>query len=159
MGKEDERQPDLDGTGLTIGLVAARYNRSIVVAMVESALNALNRCGATPEPVIWVPGSFELPAAAQALASSGRVDAVVCLGCVIKGETAHFEHVAGAAANGIMEVALRTGVPCTFGVLTTYDEEQARARVDKGREAAEAAIEMSRLLREVRQVGRERSAS
>ena len=159
MGKEDERRPDLDGTGLSIGLVAARYNRPIVEAMLESALNALNKSGATPEPVIWVPGSFELPAAAQALASSGRVDAIVCLGCVIKGETAHFEHVAGAAASGIMEVALRTGVPCTFGVLTTYDEEQARVRVDKGREAAETAIEMSRLLRKVRRAGRARPAN
>jgi len=80
----------------------------------------------------------------------GDVDAVICLGCVIKGETAHFEHVAEAAARGILDVSLESGVPCVFGVLTTYTEEQARARADKGREAAETAVEMANLLRSVR---------
>jgi 6,7-dimethyl-8-ribityllumazine synthase len=150
VGEQDELRRDLDGNGLKIAVVAARYNRPIVEAMVESALQALNRAGAAPEPVVWVPGSFELPIAAKALAEGGDVDAVVCLGCVIKGETAHFEYVAGAAADGLTDVAVATGIPCAFGVLTTYDEAQAQARVDKGREAAETAIEMARLLADLR---------
>ena len=144
------RQGTLDGTGLTIGVVAARYNQEIVDALLEGALATLKEHGARAEPVLSVPGSFEIPMAAQALADKGDVDAVICLGCVIKGETAHFEHVAEAAAKGILDVALESGVPCVFGVLTTYTEEQARARKDKGREAAETAIEMANLLKLVR---------
>lgn len=147
------RKGSLDGKGLTIGIVAARYNQAIVDALLEGALEALREHGAKAEPIISVPGSFEIPVAAQALADAGGVDAVVCLGCVIKGETAHFEHVAEGAARGIMDVALETGVPCVFGVLTTYTEDQARTRLDKGREAAETAIEMANLLKSVR--GRE----
>jgi 6,7-dimethyl-8-ribityllumazine synthase len=144
------RQGSLDGKGLTIGVVAARYNQEIVDALLEGALAVLSERGARAEPILSVPGSYEIPLAAQALADGGQVDAVICLGCVIKGETAHFEHVAEAAARGILDVALETGVPCIFGVLTTYTEEQARARMDKGREAAEAAIEMANLLKLVR---------
>jgi len=144
------RRGSLDGKGLTVGLVAARYNQEIVDSLVEGALEALKEMGARAEPVLSVPGSFELPVAAQALADAGDVDAVICLGCVIKGETAHFEHVAEAAARGILDVSLESGVPCVFGVLTTYTEEQARARADKGREAAETAVEMANLLRSVR---------
>jgi 6,7-dimethyl-8-ribityllumazine synthase len=144
------RQGTLDGNGLTIGVVAARYNQEIVDALLESALAALAEHGATADPILSVPGSYEIPIAAQALADAGNVDAVICLGCVIKGETAHFEHVAEAAARGILEVSLETGVPCIFGVLTTYTEEQARARMDRGREVAETAIEMANLLRMVR---------
>ena len=144
------RRGSLDGKGLTIGVVAARYNEEIVDALLEGALQALEEHGAKADPVLSVPGSFEIPIAAQALADAGRVDAVVCLGCVIKGETAHFEHVAEGAARGIMDVALETGVPCIFGVLTTYTREQASDRADKGREAAETAIEMANLLRSVR---------
>jgi 6,7-dimethyl-8-ribityllumazine synthase len=140
----------LDGRGLTIGVVAARYDEEIVDALLEGVLKALEEHGAKAGPVLSVPGSFEIPVAAQALADGGRVDAVICLGCVIKGETAHFEHVAEGAARGIQDVALETGVPCVFGVLTTYTEEQARARLDKGREAAETAIEMANLLKTVR---------
>ena len=149
MGRKG-RRGSLDGKGLTIGVVAARYNEEIVDALLEGALAVLAEHGAAAEPVVSVPGSFEIPVAAQALADAGGVDAVVCLGCVIKGETAHFEHVAEGAARGIMDVALETGVPCVFGVLTTYTEEQARARLDKGREAAETAIEMANLLRSIR---------
>jgi len=144
------RRGSLDGKGLTIGVVAARYNEEIVDALLEGALQALEEHGAKADPVLSVPGSFEIPIAAQALADAGRVDAVVCLGCVIKGETAHFEHVAEGAARGIMDVALETGVPCIFGVLTPYTREQASDRADKGREAAETAIEMANLLRSVR---------
>ena len=144
------KQGTLDGKGLTIGVVAARYNQEIVDALLESALAALAEHGASADPILSVPGSYEIPVAAQALADAGNVDAVICLGCVIKGETAHFEHVAEAAARGILEVSLETGVPCIFGVLTTYTEEQARARMDRGREVAETAIEMANLLRMVR---------
>lgn len=144
------RRGSLDGSGLTIGIVAGRYNQEIVDALLEGALAALEEHGANVDPVLSVPGSFEIPVAAQALADSGNVDAVICLGCVIKGETAHFEHIAAAVARGILDVSLESGVPCVFGVLTTYTEEQARARIDKGREAAETAIEMANLLKVVR---------
>ena len=144
------RQGSLDRKGLAIGVVAARYNQEIVDALLEGALAALEERGAKADPILSVPGSYEIPLAAQALADGGNVDAVICLGCVIKGETAHFEHVAEAAAKGILDVTLETGVPCIFGVLTTYTEEQARARMDKGREAAETAIEMANLLKQVR---------
>src|SRR5260221_3893598 len=148
--KGRQRQGSLDGKGLTIGVVAARYNQEIVDALLEGALAALEERGAKADRILSVPGSYEIPLAAQALADGGNVDAVICLGCVIKGETAHFEHVAEAAAKGILDVTLETGVPCIFGVLTTYTEEQARARMDKGREAAETAIEMANLLKQVR---------
>jgi 6,7-dimethyl-8-ribityllumazine synthase len=150
VGVKGEKRGTLDGKGLIIGIVAARYNQEIVDALLEGAVAALVEHGAEAKPVLSVPGSYEIPVAAQALADAGEVDAVICLGCVIKGETAHFEHVAEAAARGILDVSLETGVPCIFGVLTTYTEEQARARLDKGREAAEAAIEMANLLRLVR---------
>jgi 6,7-dimethyl-8-ribityllumazine synthase len=148
--KGKQKQGSLDGKGLKIGIVAARYNQEIVDALLEGALATLKEHGARAEPILSVPGSFEIPMAAQALADKGDVDAVICLGCVIKGETAHFEHVAEAAAKGILDVALESGVPCVFGVLTTYTDEQARARKDKGKEAAETAIEMANLLRLVR---------
>ena len=144
------RQGSLNGKGLTIGIVAARYNQEIVDALLEGALQTLKEHGAKADPILSVPGSFEIPVAAQALADAGNVDAVICLGCVIKGETAHFEQVAEAAAKGILDVTLETGVPCVFGVLTTFTEEQARARMDKGKEAAETAIEMANLLKQVR---------
>ena len=150
MGVKGEQRATLDGKGLVIGIVAARYNQEIVDALLQGAMATLEEHGAEARPILSVPGSYEIPVAAQALADAGEVDAVICLGCVIKGETAHFEHVAEAAARGILDVSLETGVPCIFGVLTTYTEEQARARMDKGRECAEVAIEMANLLRLVR---------
>ena len=150
MGVKGEQRATLDGKGLTIGIVAARYNQQIVDALLKGAMAALKEHGVEAKPILSVPGSYEIPVAAQALADGGEVDAVICLGCVIKGETAHFEHVAEAVARGILDVSLETGVPCIFGVLTTYTEEQARARRHHGREYAEAAIEMANLLRLVR---------
>ena len=150
MGVKGQKQGSLNGKGLTIGIVAARYNQEIVAALLEGALRTLKERGARADPVLSVPGSYEIAVAAQAIADKGNVDAVICLGCVIKGETAHFEHIAEAAAKGILDVTLETGVPCVFGVLTTYTEAQARARMDKGREAAETAIEMANLLKTVR---------
>ena len=116
-------------------------------------MNALKERGVEDPDVLWVPGSLELPVTALALAERGNHDAIVCLGCVIRGETYHFEVVANQAAAGIMQVQLDTGVPVAFGVITTEDKEQALARSgpknNKGAEAAEAAIEMANLMREV----------
>jgi 6,7-dimethyl-8-ribityllumazine synthase len=134
--------------------VLARYNADIGEGLLEGALSALARHGVAEPEVFSVPGALEIPIAALAAAREGA-DAVVCLGCVIKGETAHFEYVAGECAAGVTRVGLDSGVPCTFGVLTTYDREQALARSgpderNKGAEAAETAIEMANLLRAIR---------
>jgi 6,7-dimethyl-8-ribityllumazine synthase len=148
---EKGSKPDLTGTGLHIAVVIARYNEDISKRLLRGALGALEEHGVADPDVFWVPGSLELPVTALALAEKGGHDAVVCLGCVIRGETYHFEVVAGQAAAGVMQVQLDTGVPITFGVLTTDDKEQAFARSgpknNKGAEAAEAAIEMANLLR------------
>jgi 6,7-dimethyl-8-ribityllumazine synthase len=144
----------LDGSGLRIGIVAARFNDSIVVQMLDGTRTRLLALGVADEDIslAWVAGAFEIPLAARAMAASGDVDAVVCLGCVIRGETPHFDYVAGEAAAGIQRVGLDTGVPTVFGVLTTDDLAQAveRAAVDqgdKGADCADAAVELVQLLR------------
>lgn len=144
----------LDGQHLRIGVVASRFNSLVVDRLLDGALAELRRLGVPPEacPVARVPGAFELPVAARALAQSGQVDAVVCLGVVIRGATDHFEHVAREAIRGIQDVALATGIPCTLGILTTDTLEQALDRAggkagNKGAEAAQAAVEMANLLR------------
>ena len=152
MGETGET-PELTGSDLSIAIVVARYNEDVSRRLLRGALNALTEHG-VPEPdVIWVPGSMELPLMALTLAEKGNHDAIVCLGCVIKGDTHHFEVIAAQAAAGIMQVQLDTGVPVAFGVLTTYDKEQAQARSgpknNKGAEAAETAIEMANLLRQI----------
>jgi len=145
--------PDLKGDELRIAVVVSRFNEDITKRLLRGALGALEEHGVQDPDVLWVPGSLELPVTALTLAEKGGHDAIVCLGCVIRGETYHFEVVAGQAAAGIMQVQLDTGVPVAFGVLTTDDKEQALARSgsknNKGAEAAEAAIEMANLLREV----------
>jgi 6,7-dimethyl-8-ribityllumazine synthase len=130
--------------------VAARFNESISSRLVEGARHAFAMAGVATAAVDvhWVPGSFELPLAAQYLASSGRYNAIVCVGVVIRGETPHFEHVAREAAAGIRHVALTTGVPTTFGLITSNTEDQAWARAggkagNRGEEAASAALEMA----------------
>jgi 6,7-dimethyl-8-ribityllumazine synthase len=137
---------------LRVAIVAARFNESIVQRLVDGALDCFSRHGVPDEYVstAWVPGAFELPVAATRIASSGEVDAVVCLGAVIRGDTPHFDFVAGAAAQGITDAALATGIPIAFGVLTTDTVEQAEQRAggkmgNKGFEAALAAIEMANL--------------
>jgi 6,7-dimethyl-8-ribityllumazine synthase len=137
-----------------VAVVAARFNERITKRLLAGALRALSSAGLPDEAVEvhWVPGSFELPQAADGLARTGRYDAIVCLGCVIKGETPHFDFVAGQAAAGIQRVALDTGVPATFGVITALTEAQAWARAggtvgNRGQEAAEAAVEMATFLR------------
>ena len=141
-----------DGKRLRAAVVASRFNETVGKRLVEGALDCLQRHGVAEGDVsvVWVPGAFELPAAAMRLASSGEVDAIVCVGAVIRGETAHFDYVAGHACNGIGEVALRTGIPVTLGVLTTENTEQAMERAggkagNKGFEAALAALEMVNL--------------
>lgn len=143
-------------------MVVARYNLDISRRLLRGALEVLEQRGAPDPQVVWVPGALEVPLAALTLAESGQVDAIVALGCVINGETAHFQYVAGECAAGVMHVNLDTGVPCTFGVLTTFDREQALARSgpknNKGAEAAETAIEMANLVSRL-QTGREDPSS
>ena len=145
--------PGLDGSGLRVGVVRARWNSHIVDRLAEGVGRGLAGLGVDPADVIdiTVPGSFELPMGARILASSGRVDAVICLGSVIRGETTHYDLVAGEAAGGIQQVQLSTGVPVAFGILTTEDEAQALARSEGegghnvGADAAVVAVEMARL--------------
>jgi 6,7-dimethyl-8-ribityllumazine synthase len=141
-------RPGLDGACFAV--VAARFNERISKRLLSGAMRALASAGVTDDgiEVHWVPGSFELPQAAALLARTGRYAAIVCVGCVIKGETPHFDFVAGQAAAGIQRVALETGVPATFGVITALTEAQALARSggevgNRGQEAAEAALEMA----------------
>jgi 6,7-dimethyl-8-ribityllumazine synthase len=145
---------NLIGTGLRIGLVAARFNEAIVDRLVQGATQALIRHGvdAAAIDVAWVPGAFDLPLVARKMARSGRYDALCALGVVIRGATAHFEHVASAAASGVARAAMDTDVPITFGVLTTDTIEQAVERAgtkagNKGADAAVAAIELANLCR------------
>ena len=120
----------LDGEGLRVGVVAARFNSLITSRLLAGATAALAECGVRDSDitVAWVPGSFELPLVARKMAASGRFDAVVCLGAVIRGETDHYQHISEAAARGVSRAALDTGVPVIFGVLTTDTAEQAIAR-------------------------------
>jgi len=145
--------PDLDGSDLNVAIVVARFNQDVTERLLRGAEEALKQHGVEDPDVYWVPGSLELPVTALALAEKGGHDAIVCLGCVIRGETFHFEVVAMQAAMGIMQVQLDTGVPITFGVLTTDDKDQALARSgpknNKGADAAEAAIELANVLREI----------
>ena len=142
------------GAGMRVAVVAARFNELVTTELVDGALDGLAHSGLADEDitVVWVPGAFEIPLVAQRLAATGDVDAVVCLGAVIRGDTAHFELVAGEAARGIAEVSRTSGVPCIFEVLATDDLAQAQSRAggahgNKGWEAAAAAVEMVGVLR------------
>lgn len=146
----------LVGTGLKIAIVVTRWNEFITAKLLAGAQDALQRHGVDPADVdvAWVPGAFEVPLAAQKLARSGRYDALVCLGAVIRGSTPHFDYVAAEVSKGVAQVGLQTGVPVAFGVLTTDSIEQAIERAgtkagNKGFEAAVTAIEMANLLREI----------
>lgn len=153
-GGSSSDMPRLDGSELRVGIVAARFNDHIVGALRDGARRGLERLGVKGSNIIesWVPGAFEIPLAAQVLARSGKVDAVVCLGAVIRGDTAHFDFVAGEAARGIQDAQLATEVPVMFGVLTVDTEQQAIDRSgpgidNKGDEAAVGAVEMALLLK------------
>ena len=145
--------PDLSGAELNIAVIVSRYNEDISKRLLRGALETLKDHGIDEPDIYWVPGALELPVTALTLAEKGGHDAIVCLGCVIRGETYHFEIVAGQSAAGLMQVQLDTGVPIAFGVLTTEDRDQAQARSgpknNKGAEAAEAAIEMANLLHSI----------
>ena len=154
MGEYAAPDAPLDATGMRLAVVAGRFNGHVTEPLVAGALGTLAELGIAPDevPVHWVPGAFEMPLVAKRLAASGTVDAVVCLGAVIRGDTAHFDYVAGPCANGIAQASLDTGVPIAFGVLTTDDEQQACDRAggiagNKGEEAARTAVEMVALLR------------
>jgi 6,7-dimethyl-8-ribityllumazine synthase len=143
-----------DGTGLRIGIAGALFNGGISLRLLNGALEALAEAGTarTDVTLAWAPGAFELPLVARAFARAGRVDAVLCFGAVVRGDTGHYDFVAGECATGIQQVQLATGVPVVFGVLTTDTLEQALERsepdaTNKGREAALTGIEMVHLLR------------
>ena len=135
-----------------VGVVVSRFNGEIVNKLLASALAELEQVGVAKDSitVMAVPGAFELPIGAMALAKTRRYSCIVALGCVIRGETAHFEYVAGEAASGIQLAALETGVPVSFGVLTVDTTEQAEARIDKGAEAVRSALEMADLFSQLR---------
>ena len=147
----------LDAGGLRIAILVSRYHELVTTRLVAGARSALSKHGAVEDQLVEVsvPGAWELPLASKALAESGRYDAIVCLGCVIRGDTTHHEHVGGQAAAGLAKVALECGVPIGLGLLTTDNLEQAIERAggkagDKGAEAAMAAVEMANLIRDVK---------
>lgn len=154
MGRHYEGH--LVADGLRFGIVVARFNEFITNRLLGGAMDALLRHGADEEriDVAWVPGAFEIPLAAAKMASSGRYDAVICLGTIIRGATPHFDYVAAEASKGIAKVGLDTGVPVIFGVITADTIEQAIERAgtkagNKGWDAALSAIEMSDLMRKL----------
>jgi 6,7-dimethyl-8-ribityllumazine synthase len=143
----------LDGKGLRVGLVVSRFNSFVTGKLLDGALDALVRSGVREEDVAaaWVPGAFEVPLVARRMAQTGEFDAIACIGCVIRGDTPHFDYVAGQSARGIADVALETGIPIIYGIVTAETLEQAIERAgtrmgNKGAEAAIAAIEMCRLI-------------
>jgi 6,7-dimethyl-8-ribityllumazine synthase len=140
------------GTRRGVGIVAAKFNGDVTNRLLESALAELDKAGVARETitVMTVPGAFELPLGAMALAKTRRYSCIVALGCVIRGETAHFDYVAGEAASGIQLASLETGVPVAFGLLTVENLQQALARADKGAEAVRTALEMADVFSQLR---------
>ena len=141
-----------DGEGRAVGVVVAKFNGEITSRLLERALEELESAGVPRESVtiVPVPGAFELPLAAMALAKTRKYDCVVALGCVVRGETAHFDFVAGEAASGLQLAAIETGVPVAFGVLTTETVEQAEARIDRIGEVVRGALEMANVFQQLR---------
>ena len=151
-GQDEPPAPLADASAFRFAVIVSRFNETVTGSLRDAATAALTEAGASSVQVLPVPGAFEIPQAARAAAESGRFDAIVCLGCIIRGETPHFEYLAAAVAHGITAAAGDTGIPMAFGVLTTDTVEQATARSgpgpdNKGREAAAAAIEMATLYR------------
>jgi 6,7-dimethyl-8-ribityllumazine synthase len=152
MGSYETTEGSVDGSGMRVAIVVARFNHDITKALLDGAERALEQHGVADVRVVWVPGAFELPLVAKRYAASEAVDAVICLGAVIRGDTAHFDFVAGAAMEGILRASLDTEIPVVFGVLTTDTLQQAYDRVGgteghKGEEAALTAVEMVDVLR------------
>ena len=145
---------DTLGKGLRIGIAVSRFNESVTTRLLDGAIEGLTANGVSRHDVdvAWTPGALELPIVAKQMAASGRYDAVICVGAVIRGETAHFDYVSAGVQQGVVQAALETGVPILFGVLTTDNVEQAMARSggkkgNKGFDAAAGAIEMANLLK------------
>ena len=152
-----ELSGDLNGQGLRVAVVVARFNELVTRPLLNAAIGTLTRYGVVDDDisVVWVPGAFELPVVAKSLAKTSRFDAIVCLGAVIRGETGHYDMVAGNAARGISQVGVDTGVPPIFGVLTTENMDQALNRAggkagNMGANAAVAAIETARLVQAIK---------
>ncbi len=151
-------EPVVDGTGLRVAVVCGRFNSHVTLRLLDGVRRGLDAVGVAAADVVetWVPGAFEIPLVAKAYAETGRVDAVIAVGAVIRGETAHFDYVAGQCAEGIQQAALDTGVPIVFGVLTTEDLDQALARSEAagghnvGEEGARTAVEVATLLASIR---------
>jgi len=142
---------------IRVALIVSRFNEEVTGGLAQGARDVLRENGITDWKELSAPGAFELPLLAKTLALSGQVDGVICLGCVIKGDTAHFEFISLGTAIGIQQASLETGIPISFGVLTTYTDVQAvvRSRDDvhnKGREAALAMLESIRLIRQIREI-------
>ena len=145
-----EIKPDLSGAGLRVGIVRSRFNERIGAAQLEACRERLAELGVVTPTVVSVPGSLEAPLALQQLANTEKYDALIALGAVIRGETYHFEIVANESASGLMQVQLDSGIPVANGILTADTEEQAEKRAaQKGKDCAEAAVEMANLARNV----------
>ena len=165
MGQKGQDQPryrelqgELTAAGLRFAVVVSRFNAFITDRLLQGALDALRRAGADEEAitVVRVPGAFEIPVAAKHLAQTGRYDAIVCLGTVIRGETPHFEYISAEASKGVAAAAFESGVPMSFGILTVENLEQAVDRAglksgNKGFEAAMSAVEMANLIRKIKE--------
>lgn len=156
-----ELQGSRQASGCRFAIVVSSFNKEITDGLLRGACAVLSEAGVADADVttVRVPGAFEIPLAARHLIMTDRFDAIVCLGCLIKGDTMHFEYIAEAVSHGIMAVSADTGVPVTFGVLTTLTEEQAAARAadgpdNKGREAALAAVEMATIVQAIEGLGR-----
>ena len=155
--QSESTPPKLDATGLRFALIVSRFNSAITDRLLEGALESLQQFGARKEDLetVHVPGSFELPLAAKKLALNGNFDALIAIGCVIRGETSHYDHVCNETARGLQSAQLETGVPMIFCVLTCENEEQARARAggahgNKGHDSGLAALEMALLSNQLR---------
>jgi 6,7-dimethyl-8-ribityllumazine synthase len=147
---------NITAEGLRFAIVASRFNEFITAKLLEGALDMLRRHGAAEEAVdvVWVPGAFEIPLAAKKLAASGKYDAVICVGAVIRGATSHYDYVCSEVSKGVAQAGLTTGVPIIFGVVTTENIEQAVERAgtkagNKGADGAMAAMEMANLLKKI----------
>jgi 6,7-dimethyl-8-ribityllumazine synthase len=146
-----EIEPNLAGGGIRIGIVMARFNKDVGEGLLSGCAHELKRLGVTDMTLATVPGALEIPLTLQTMAQSGKFDALVALGCVIRGETYHFEIVANESARGVTDVQLTTGIPIANAVLTVENDDQAQVRMlQKGREAAQCAVEMAHLLKAVK---------
>lgn len=146
-----EIEPNLAGTGVRIGIVMARFNQTVGEGLLSGCCHELRRLGVTDVTLATVPGALEIPLTLQTMAQSGKYDALVALGCVIRGETYHFEVVSNESSRGVTDVQLNTGVPIANAVLTVENDDQAEVRMlQKGTEAAQCAVEMANLLKAVK---------